>query len=77
MKVSFNEGQRKVCLQAVKMLNAATAVLLNQEEKIGKPLLDRSSNLMFRIGPDGCNLADFDLTPNDVDTLSRALDVVR
>jgi hypothetical protein len=74
VKVKFNENQCKASLLAVKLLNAAVAVILSKEEAIGRPLLDRSSDLMFRIGPNGSNLADFDLTPTDVDTLARALD---
>jgi len=74
VKIQFNEHQCKVCLLAVKMLNAAVAVILSKEESVGKPLLDHSSGLMFRMGPNGSNLADFDLTPTDVDTLARALD---
>jgi len=73
MKIAFNENQRRVCLLAVKYLNAATVILLNKDP-VGQPLIDRGSALLFRVGHNGDNLADADLTPIEVDTLVRALD---
>ena len=74
MNIKFNEQQRRVCLLAVRCLNAATAVLLHKDEA-GKPLMDRGSALLYRVGHNGDNLENADLTPVEVDTLMRALNV--
>lgn len=72
MKLKFNEGQRKTCLLAVRHLNAAIVVLLNKDER-GKVLIDKGSALLQRIGHNGENLAEAELTSVEVDTLVRAL----
>lgn len=72
MKVKLNEGQCKACLVAVRCLSASVAVLLHNDE-IGRPLMDRAAELLRKVGPDGVNLAEATLTPEEADTLSRAL----